>query len=181
VRIEIPPGALVLLVGAAGSGKSTFARKHFRPTQVISSDFCRALVSDDEADQSVSKDAFEILHLIVAKRLGLGRLTVVDATNAKREWRAPLLALAAAHGAPAVAIVFDLPVDECLRQNAARSARVVDEEIVHMQCADLKASLENIATEGFARIYVLRTTDEVQQAAVRVLERPGEPPGKYFV
>ena len=79
--IDIPALSLVVLVGASGSGKSTFARTHFRATEVISSDFCRGLVSDDENDQAASKDAFEVLNFIAAKRLAAGRLTVIDATN----------------------------------------------------------------------------------------------------
>ena len=81
-------------IGASGSGKSTFARKHFKPTEVLSSDFCRGLVADDENDQTATKDAFEILHFIAAKRLAAGRLTVVDATNVQPEARKPLVELA---------------------------------------------------------------------------------------
>lgn len=166
--IEIPSGALVVLVGAAGSGKSTFARKHFLPTQVISSDFCRALVSDDEADQSVSAEAFEILHLIAAKRLRLGRLSVIDATNVRPEWRAPLLALAAAHGAPAVAIVFDLPLEQCLQRNRCRPGRTVDEAAIRAQWEALRASLAGLAGEGFQQVYILNGTGQIQEARIEV-------------
>lgn len=61
--------SLVVLIGASGSGKSTFARRHFKPTEIISSDFCRGLVADDENDQSASGDAFDVLHYIAGKRL----------------------------------------------------------------------------------------------------------------
>ena len=73
--------SLVVLVGASGSGKSTFARRHFKPTEILSSDFCRGLVADDENDQSASRDAFDVLHYIAGKRLAAGRRTVVDATS----------------------------------------------------------------------------------------------------
>lgn len=73
--------SLVVLIGATGSGKSTFARAHFKATEVISSDFCRGLVADDENDQSASGDAFDVLHYIAGKRLAAGRRTVVDATS----------------------------------------------------------------------------------------------------
>ena len=168
VLLEIPARSLVLLIGASGSGKSTFARKHFRPTQVISSDYCRALVSDDENDQGVSKDAFEILHLIAGKRLRLGRFTVIDATNVQPEARRSLLALAVEYEVPAGAIVFDMPVDHCLRQNQSRGRRLVDEEIIRMQAANLRASLGGLREEGFAWIHMLRTAEETRHAAVSV-------------
>ncbi len=108
-RIDIPALSLVVLIGVSGSGKSTFARKHFLGTEVISSDFCRGLVSDDENDQSVSKDAFEVLHFIAAKRLAAGKLTVIDATNVQPESRKQLVALAREHDVLPVAIVLDVP------------------------------------------------------------------------
>src|SRR5207248_8522905 len=102
MTIAIPELALVVLVGASGSGKSTFARRHFKPTEVLSSDVCRGLVSDDENDQAATRDAFEVLHFIAAKRLAAGRLTLVDATNVKADARKPLIALARQHHALAV-------------------------------------------------------------------------------
>src|ERR1700738_807709 len=97
MTLTIPELSLVVLVGASGSGKSSFGRKHFRPTEVLSSDYCRGLVSDDETDQSATNDAFEVLHFIAAKRLAAGRLTVVDATNVQASARQPLVALARTH------------------------------------------------------------------------------------
>src|SRR5262252_1918558 len=104
-EIDVPELSLVVLIGASGSGKSTFARTRFAPTEVISSDFCRGLVADDENDQSASADAFDLLHFIAAKRLAAGRLTVIDATNVQRESRRQLLAIAKEHDVLAVAIV----------------------------------------------------------------------------
>src|SRR5215467_4158378 len=94
MKLAIPELALVALIGPSGACKSTFARKHFRPTEVVSSDFCRGLVSDDENSQAATKDAFEVLHFIAAKRLAAGRLTVVDATNVQSAARQPLVELA---------------------------------------------------------------------------------------
>src|ERR1044072_7276426 len=106
--ITIPELSLVVLIGPSGCGKSTFARTHFKPTEVISSDFCRALVSDDENDQAATKDAFEVLHYVAAKRLARGHLTVVDATNVQPEARKPLVELARRYHVLPAAIVLDI-------------------------------------------------------------------------
>src|SRR6266540_1631974 len=122
-RIDVPALSLVVLVGASGSGKSTFARKHFLPTEVLSSDFCRALVSDDENDQAATKDAFQVLHFIAGKRLAAGRLVVVDATNVQPEARKPLIELARDDHVLPVAIVLSLPERLCRERNQARPDR----------------------------------------------------------
>ncbi|NEB07014.1 AAA family ATPase, partial [Streptomyces sp. SID13726] len=115
--------SLVVLIGATGSGKSTFARKHFKPTEVISSDYCRGLVADDENDQSASRDAFEVLHHIAGKRLAAGRLTVVDATSVQAEARRRLVQLAREYDVLPIAIVLDMPEEVCAERNAARPDR----------------------------------------------------------
>jgi hypothetical protein len=107
--LTIPELALVVLIGPSGSGKSSFAKAHFKATEVLSSDACRGLVSDGENDQAATKDAFEVLHFIGAKRLAAAKLTVVDATNVQEEARKPLVALAREYYCLPVAIVFDLP------------------------------------------------------------------------
>ena len=122
-RSTIPELCLVVLVGVSGSGKSTFAARHFLPTEVVSSDFCRGLVADDETDQAATTAAFEVLHTIVAKRLEAGRLTVVDATNVRPDDRQPLVELARAHHVLPVAIVLDVPPEVCQERNAARPDR----------------------------------------------------------
>src|SRR5213596_1033096 len=109
MKLTIPELSLVVLIGASGSGKSTFARKHFKPTEVLSSDFCRGLVSDDENDQAATNDAFAVLHFIAAKRLAAGKLVVIDATNVQSEARKPIIALARQYLCLPVAIVFDMP------------------------------------------------------------------------
>src|SRR6478736_8442601 len=123
MQISIPELALVVLVGPSGAGKSTFARTHFKPTEVLSSDFCRGLVSDDENNQAATKDAFEILHFIAAKRLAAGKLTVVDATNVQPEARKPLVALAREYDVLPTAIVFNLPERLCQDRNRGRPDR----------------------------------------------------------
>ncbi len=111
--LDIPELSLVVLVGASGAGKSSFASKHFKPTEVLSSDRCRGLVSDDENDMRASDDAFEVLHAIARKRLARGLLTVVDATNVQKEARASLVALAREYHVLPVAVVLDLPERLC--------------------------------------------------------------------
>ena len=146
MKISIPELSLVLLVGPSGCGKSSFARKHFLPTEVISSDFCRALVSDNENDQSATGDAFDLLHEIIRKRLTRGRLTVVDATNVQPEARKSLIALAKEFHLFAEAIVFDLPERLCQDRNALRPDRQFGPHVVRNQsnnsgdrCADSNA------------------------------------------
>src|SRR6266498_4926265 len=123
MTLTIPELSLVVLIGVSGSGKSSFGRKHFKSTEVVSSDFCRGLVSDDENDLAATKDAFETLHFITAKRLAAGKLTVVDATNVQAEARKPLLALAREYHALPVAIVFDLLEQLCQERNRTRPDR----------------------------------------------------------
>ena len=159
--------SLVLLVGVAGCGKSTFAHAHFAPVEVLSSDACRALVANDESDQTASAAAFEVLHLVVAKRLERGLLTVVDATNVQPTARAPLVALAQRAGVPAAAIVLDLPEQLCEARSGARAQRVVAAHVVRRQYVQLQLSLGALAEEGFRPLYVLRSEAEV--AAVRIV------------
>lgn len=164
-RIEVPDPGLVLLVGPTGAGKTTFAQRHFRPTEVVSSDVCRGLVADDENDQSASADAFRVLDLITALRLARRRLTVVDATNVQLVWRQPLLGLARRHRLPCVAIVFDLPVEVYLERARARSDRDAGPGVVRRHHADLTRSPPS-AAEGFEQVWVLHSAAEVSTVAV---------------
>ncbi|MFB6842629.1 polynucleotide kinase-phosphatase [Streptomyces sp. NPDC056361] len=163
--------SLVVLVGATGSGKSTFARRHFKPTEVVSSDFCRGLVADDENDQSVSKDAFDVLHYIVGKRLEAGRLTVVDATNVQQEARRQLVQLARTHDVLPIAIVLDLPEEVCRSRNAGRPDRAdMPAHVIQRHRRELRRSLRGLEREGFRKVHVLRSVEEVEDAGI-VLER----------
>jgi protein phosphatase len=162
--VVIPDLALVVLIGVSGSGKSTFARRHFRPTQVLSSDFCRGLVADDENDQSATPAAFDLLHHIAGVRLAGGRLTVVDATNVKREDRASLVALAREHDVLPVAIVLDVPESECLARNAARPDRDISPGVIRRQRSELRRGLRGLGREGFRKVHVLDGTEEIERA-----------------
>ncbi|MET7357943.1 polynucleotide kinase-phosphatase [Streptomyces sp. NPDC005562] len=163
--------SLVVLVGATGSGKSTFARRHFTPTEVISSDFCRGLVADDENDQSASGDAFDVLHYIAGKRLAAGRRTVVDATSVQSDSRKQLIELARAHDVLPIAIVLDVPEEVCAERNAARADRAgIPRRVIQRHRRELHRSLRHLEREGFRKVHVLRGVEEIESATV-VTER----------
>ncbi len=164
--VDIPELALVVLVGISGSGKSTFAHRHFASTQVLSSDAFRAMVADDENDQSASADAFELLHQVAAKRLRAGRLTVVDATNTQEFARVELLKLAREHDVLPVAIAFDVPEQVCWERTEARQDRPFGREVLRRQHRDLRRSLKRLAREGFRRVHILRGVAEVDSAEI---------------
>ena len=164
--LEVPELSLVLLVGASGSGKSTFARTHFIPTEVLSSDFCRGLVSDDENDQSATGRAFDVLHFIASKRMQAGRLTVVDATNVKREDRAPLVRLAREHHFLPVAIVFNVSERLCRDRNPERPDRDFGPHVIRNQTRELRRSLRSLRKEGFRQVHVLGSPKEVDAATI---------------
>ena len=168
MKLTVPDMALVVLVGASGSGKSTFARTHFAPTQVLSSDFFRGLVADDENDQSASADAFDALHYVAGKRLAAGRTTVIDATNVQRPSRASLVKLAKEHDVLPTAIVLDLPVAVCAARNASRSDRDFGDHVIRRQRGELQRSLKSLEREGFRRVHVLRSEAEVAEAEIVV-------------
>ena len=165
-RIEIPELCLVALVGTTGSGKSGFAAKHFGRTEVLSSDFCRGLVADDEGDQTATEAAFDVLHFIAGKRLAAGRIVVVDATNVQPEARKSLVALAKRHHVFAVAIVLDVPEAVCAERNAARPDRVFGPHVLRNQRSQLRRSLGNLRREGFHRNWVLHGVEEIDAATV---------------
>ncbi|MFE7762231.1 polynucleotide kinase-phosphatase [Streptomyces sp. NPDC057438] len=159
--------SLVVLVGASGSGKSTFAHRHFEPTEIISSDFCRGLVSDDENDQSATKDAFDVLHYIAGKRLAAGRRTVVDATSVQQESRKQLIELARTHDVLPIAIVLDVPEEVCAERNAARTDRAdMPRRVIQRHTRELRRSLRHLEREGFRKVHVLRGVEDVENATV---------------
>ncbi|WNV82337.1 polynucleotide kinase-phosphatase [Umezawaea sp. Da 62-37] len=164
MELTIPDLSLVVLIGASGSGKSTFAARHFAPTQVLSSDHFRGLVSDDENDQSATNDAFDVLHYLAGKRLAAGRVTVIDATNVQQRARASLVALAREHNVLPVAVVLDLPEDVCVARNAARPDRDFGAHVVRRHQNDLRKSLRHLKKEGFRKVHVLRGQSEVDAA-----------------
>jgi protein phosphatase len=166
LKLPIPELSLVLLVGPSGSGKSSFGRKHFLPTEVISSDFCRGLVADHENDQSATGDAFDLLHVIVRKRLSRGKLTVIDATNVQPEARKALIELAREYHVFAVAIVFDLPEKLCQDRDASRADRQFGPHVVRNQLQQLRKSLRGLEREGIRYVYKLSTVEAVDSAAI---------------
>ena len=163
--IHVPQLSLVLLVGVSGAGKSTFAGRHFSPSQVVSSDACRGIVSDDENDQTATSDAFDLLHHIVGVRLRRGHLTVVDATNVQPESRKSLIRLAKEHHVLVDAIVLDVDVDEAARRNRTRIDRDFGAHVLARQQRDLRRSLRSIRKEGFRRVHVL-TGDEIDDVRI---------------
>ncbi|MFB4287920.1 polynucleotide kinase-phosphatase [Nonomuraea sp. ATR24] len=164
--ISVPELSLVVLVGVSGSGKSTFAARHFKPSQVISSDFCRGLVSDDENDQSATPAAFDLLHHIVGVRLSRGLLTVVDATNVQYAARKSLIDLARQHDVMADAIVLDVPEEVAVERNAGRPDRDFGARVVIRQRKDLRRSLGKISRDGFRKVHVLRGVEEIERAEI---------------
>ncbi|MEM6328588.1 MAG: AAA family ATPase, partial [Bacteroidota bacterium] len=149
MTIKIPNLSLVLLIGASGSGKSTFAARHFSETEVLSSDFFRRLVADSETVLDANDDAFDALRTVAAKRLGRGLLTVIDATNVQPHARKPLLALAREYHAIPVAIVLNLPESVSHERNAARPDRQFGPHVVRNQRKALRRSFKGLRREGF--------------------------------
>jgi len=170
VHISLPELSLVVLIGASGAGKSTFARKHFLPTEVLSSDFCRALVSDNDNDMAATNDAFAVLHFIAARRLAAGRLTVVDATNVQAESRKPLVALAREYHCLPVAIVLNLPERLCQDRNRARPDRDFGPHVARQHIQQLRRSLKGLGREGFRHVFVLSSVEEIE--AVEITREP---------
>ncbi|HVF71397.1 MAG TPA: polynucleotide kinase-phosphatase [Chthoniobacterales bacterium] len=166
MRITIPELALVVFIGPSGAGKSTFGMKHFKATELLSSDHCRGLVSDDENAQWATTDAFDVLHFIAAKRLAIGKLTVVDATNVQPEARKPLVKLAREFHCLPVAIVFDLPERVYHDRNRDRVDRNFGPHVIRQQSQQLHRSLRRLQREGFRHVFVLRSVEDVECAVV---------------
>src|SRR6516164_6608331 len=167
MEIKIPELALVVLIGPSGSGKSTFARHHFKATEIISSDTCRGMVSDDENDQSATKDAFEVLQFIAARRLRAGHLTVIDATSVQPEARKPLVALAREYHCLPVALVLDMPEGLCRQRNESRPDRNFGEHVIRTQLSQLRRSLRGLEREGFRHVHVFRSPEEMSSLTIR--------------
>jgi protein phosphatase len=170
MKMIIPELSLVTLIGASGSGKSTFARTHFLPTEIISSDVCRGLVSDDETNQAATQDAFDVLHYIGGKRLNRGQLTVIDATNTQPADRKHLIQLAREHHCLPIAIVLNLPEEVCRDRNKARADRQFGEHVVKRHVQNIRRSLKGLQKEGFRQVYILNSLEQI--AAVEIERQP---------
>lgn len=166
--LRLPEPCLVVLIGAAGAGKSTLAARLFPGEAILSSDAYRAVVSGDEADQRATRTAFAILNRQLERRLAARRTTVVDATSVTPYARRGLLRRAAAHGVPAIALVLDLAPELVLARNATRAGRVVPEPAVRRQLADLAISMREDALEdeGFAAVHVIRTSADLDALTI---------------
>ena len=170
MTIKIPNLSIVFLIGASGSGKSTFAGRHFKDTEVLSSDAFRRLVADSETVLDANEDAFDALRTVAAKRLKRGLLTVVDATNVQPHARKPLLALAREYHAIPVAIVLNVPESVCHERNAAREGRDFGPHVVRNHRKALRRSFKGLRREGFRYVYELKTPEDVD--AVEVIRTP---------
>ncbi len=170
MKMIIPELSLVTLIGASGSGKSTFARTHFLPTEIISSDVCRGLVSDDQTNQAATQDAFDVLHYIGGKRLNRGQLTVIDATNTQPADRKHLIQLAREYHCLPIAIVLNLPEEVCRDRNRARPDRQFGEHVVKRHVQNIRRSLKGLQKEGFRQVYILNSLEQI--AAVEIERQP---------
>ncbi|MCA9643085.1 MAG: AAA family ATPase, partial [Myxococcales bacterium] len=174
MQLELPDLSLVVLVGASGSGKSSFAARHFLATEVVSSDACRAMICDDPNDMTSTHGAFSLLNEIAGRRLSAGKLTVVDATSVRKDDRKELLQLARRHDVLTVALVFDLPTNVCVKRDAERgqiapavgARRAVGPQVIRRQQAALRRDLRGLRKEGFHSVYKFKTAEEVDSVAL---------------
>ena len=170
--LTIPSPSLVVMVGAAGSGKTTFCLRNFRSRQIVSSDACRATLAGDAADQGVTPAAFALAHARAAERLRRGRLTVFDATSVEPGARRALLRLAERHHLPAVACVLHLPVETCSVQDRFRPDRRVGRAVIARQARQLAASLPGLRREGFTAVHRIRSPRAAARTSVALVPLP---------
>jgi protein phosphatase len=165
-KLLIPEWGVVLLVGPSGAGKSTFAKQHFKPTEVLSSDHFRSLVSDDENEQSATQDAFDLLYLVAQKRLLRKKICLIDATNLRPEDRRGFVDLARESGCSCAAIVLNLPLEAHLERTGLRTDRRISQAIVQAQFTEFHNNLDTLHAEGVQPVYVLETPEEVARVEV---------------
>ncbi len=173
-KITLPDPSLILLLGAAGAGKSTFARRHFQTTEIISSDHCRALICGDENNQAVNAEAFALLHHLTQLRLQWKKLTVIDATNLQATARETLLNIAQAFETPCIAIALNVSAARCAEQNRSRSQRVVPNEIIEQHQRELSEARVRLPHEGYAAIYELSESEITEASFERSFSRKSQ-------
>jgi len=166
VKITIPDFCLVLMVGTSGSGKSTFAARHFKPSEIVSSDYCRGVVSDDETDQDATEDAFRLVNFIAETRLRRRKLTVIDATNVRPEDRAQLVRLARSHHALTVAFVINPGEEICHERNMSRPDRQFGPHIVRNQTRTIKRGLKRIDKEGIRYVHEFKSVEQIDAVEI---------------
>jgi protein phosphatase len=167
--LELSQGSLVALLGCSGSGKTSFAHRHFARYQILSSDVCRGLVADDENDQNATPDAFDVLYFIVGKRLAKRRLTVIDATNVNAFARGHVVNCAKQYKVKCVAVVFDLPIDLCIERATSRTDRQVTADVVRAQHQSLAGAIGGLANEGFDRVHLMRSMRELDETTIAII------------
>ena len=165
-RIELPEFCLVAMIGGTSSGKTSFANRFFKPTEVLSSDFFRGMVCDDENCQSISGDAFDLLFYAANKRLNNMKLTVIDATNIQQSARKQIIDLAREQNVHAAAIVLNLPEDVMQERNKARPERNFPERVIRQHCHDVKRSIRGLKREGFRFVYVINSLDQLENTEI---------------
>ena len=165
MNINLPDFSLVCLIGASGSGKSSFASRHFLPTEVVSSDECRARITDDATTLDANEDTFDLLQYIASVRLRRRMLTVIDATSVRRDDRAQLVKLARRYHALPVAIVLDLDPSICEDRNASRTDRNVESNVARRHSQTLRKNIKGLQKEGFRQVHILRSLEEVESAS----------------
>ncbi|MEO0621492.1 MAG: AAA family ATPase [Pseudomonadota bacterium] len=170
MKVAIPDFALVVLIGATGSGKSSLARKQFLETEVISSDHCRAVVSDDETDQAATGDAFDLLRYTAGVRLKRRKLTVIDATSVRREDRKNLVALARLYHDLPIALVLGIDPDFCHERRQGRENRTRGPHVVRNHTKALRRGLRGLEKEGFRQVHILRSPEQVE--ALEITREP---------
>lgn len=170
--LELSQSSLVALLGCSGSGKTSFAHRHFARYQVLSSDVCRGMVADDENDQDATPDAFEVLYFIAGKRLAQRRLTVIDATNVNAFARGHVVGCAQKYRAECVAIVLDLPLDLCIERAKSRTDRKVTADVIRSQHESLSGAIGGLLNEGFDQVHLIRSAHELDETAIAIIEDP---------
>ncbi len=170
MEIKVPELSLVVLIGVSGSGKSSFAKKHFKRTEILSSDECRALVSDDENSQSATNDAFDVLYYIAGKRLKSGLLTVIDATNLTIKTRKTYFDIAKKYNYNIVGIVFDFNKEIILKRTSKRTHFIVQEHVIHNMFEKMKDNTKSRLLDGepFSNVYLFNTEKELEKVQFTV-------------